>query len=374
MKFAVLSHVLPPAWSGQAMMLWKLLAPRDPSEYILISGGTRDGASAGTLPARRYNVARPRVHTRVGLPFTLLARSWRLASILRRERCSAVVACTGDLYDLPTAFVASRLARARFYPYLFDDFAHQWPDARHRAVARALEPTLVRRSHATIVPNEFLRDALEERYGVTPTIVRNACDLTAYDTVPPAVERGTIVYTGAVYGAQIDALAALVRAIGFVNDRGVRVRLHLHTSASVEELAARGLAGPVTVHGHRAGTEMPAIQRAADVLFLPLSFAADYHAEVIRTAAPGKMGEYLAARRPILAHAPRNSFVSWYFRKYDCGLVVDEPDDRELAAALERLLGDHALRDQLTVNAGERARVDFDIGKARRAFESVLGP
>ena len=37
MKFAIISHVLPPSWSGQAMILFKLLKDVNPSDYILIS-------------------------------------------------------------------------------------------------------------------------------------------------------------------------------------------------------------------------------------------------------------------------------------------------------------------------------------------------
>src|SRR5947209_17739116 len=117
------------------------------------------------------------------------------------------------------------------------------------------------------------------------------------------------------------------------------VRLHAYTIRTGKFLRENGVAGPLVLHPHVANGEMPGVQRDADVLFLALGFRTPYP-EINITAAPGKVGEYLASGRPVLVHAPRGSFVSWYFREHECGLVVDEDDPRALARGLVKLLGD----------------------------------
>jgi glycosyltransferase involved in cell wall biosynthesis len=117
---------------------------------------------------------------------------------------------------------------------------------------------------------------------------------------------------------------------------------------------------------------MPALQQRADVLFLPLALQSDYP-ELVRTAAPGKMAEYLAAGRPILVHAPPDSFLASYFRDHQCGIVVDRDDPAALAAALESILSDSALRARLRARAWQRAEADFDLGNARRQFAQAIG-
>ena len=67
------------------------------------------------------------------------------------------------------------------------------------------------------------------------------------------------------------------------------------------------------------------------------------------------MGEYLASGIPILANVPADSFVSWYFSKYDCGLVVDVNDVEMLRKAVLKLLDNKELRHRLGRNAQERA-------------------
>ncbi len=83
------------------------------------------------------------------------------------------------------------------------------------------------------------------------------------------------------------------------------------------------------------------------------------------------MGEYLASGRPVLAHAPADSYVTWNLREHGCGIVVDEPDASKLADAIRRLMDDGELRRRLTENARVRA-VDFSVETARAGFLKLL--
>ncbi len=113
------------------------------------------------------------------------------------------------------------------------------------------------------------------------------------------------------------------------------------------------------------------MQRKADILFLPLGFDTPIP-EVIRTASPGKMGEYLASGRPILVHAPADSFVSCYFREHGCGVVVDQSDPGMLSQAIHHILEDTRLRREMGERARARAENDFSLATARTEFLKLL--
>jgi glycosyltransferase involved in cell wall biosynthesis len=229
-----------------------------------------------------------------------------------------------------------------------------------------------------IAPNEFLRDELRRRFRIEPIVIHNACDLSVYEGERGGEDEGSggggvegrIVYTGGVGVLHFDAFRNLVAAVESLGRDGVK--LHLYTPQRRAEIDGAGIRGPVVYHEHEPVSAMPAIQQSADVLFLPLAFESAYP-EIVRTAAPGKMGEFLAARRPVLVHAPPDSFIAWYFRHFECGLVVDRNDPAELARALELLLSDIVLREKLSARAWERAQEDFSLSKARAQFAAVLG-
>jgi glycosyltransferase involved in cell wall biosynthesis len=228
-----------------------------------------------------------------------------------------------------------------------------------------------------IAPNEILRDDLRERFGVEAAVIHNSFDISPYVTHAP-VEAETakasvevnIVYTGAVYEAHFGAFRNLMVAIGKLDH--LRVSVHLYTNQPEETLHRENVRGPIVLHPQQAMTEMPRVQMEADILFLPLAFDSPYP-DLVRTSATTKLGEYLASRRPVLVHAPRDSFISWYFRQHDCGVVVDEDDPAKLAQGIELILSDAQLCQRLIANAYERARTDFNIATSRAAFAGLLG-
>jgi glycosyltransferase involved in cell wall biosynthesis len=396
MKFALLSNVLPPSESAHAAIIHRLLRDLDPGCYCLLSSRNYDqwdqpnysGRLAGKyyyLPpppqlTRGYHFGARAVRERLNLVIGVVARARAIVRILKREKCDAVVVCTGgrEILDFPAAYLASRLVGARFYAYLLDQYSHMVSYVLGNSFLRRFEPLVLRGAAAVIAPNEFLRDELKRRFSVEPVIIHNACDLSAYEDSRSSTNHASggdrdgvrIVYTGGVGTLHFDAFRNLITAIKRLSREGVR--LHLYTSQPRAEIDGAGIRGPVVYHEHEPVSSMPSIQQRADVLFLPLAFNSPYQ-EIVKTAAPGKMGEFLAARRPILVHAPHDSFIAWYFRHHECGLVVDRNDPAELARALELLLSDSGLREKLSARAWERAREDFILSRARAKFGEVLG-
>jgi glycosyltransferase involved in cell wall biosynthesis len=387
-RTGIVSHILPPSPSGQATVLRRLLEGFPPDRCVLLSRERYNGAgdAAGKLPLPYFAF-----HPSLRLPFfgrfpgssirfagdTLLGvwgRARQIGAIARKERLGLIVACSGDLVDLPASCLAARRAGIPFVPYLFDDYLYQWTGSM-RTAARRMEPWVMKHAKAVIVANEYLGDEYSRRYGVHVNVVRNPCampDLAALDAAARVLPPGgiDIVYTGAVYHAHYDAFRNLVAAIRKLGRTDVR--LHLYTAQTAEEIGRTGIAGPVVLHHpHIPPAEVPAVLRQADILFLPLGFDTPIP-EVIRTSAPGKTGEYLSVGRPILVHAPGDSFISWYFRENRCGLVVDRSAPDLLSASILRLFSDGELRAGLGARARAAAERDFEVGAVRIRFVEAL--
>ncbi len=390
-KTGIVSHILPPSPSGQATVLARLLEGIDPDRYVLLSRERYDGAETGenrgnALPGRRYAFRPPPPAPPVWrfagsfLRFArdtfvgIRARAGQIEEILRKEGCDLLVACSGDLLDLPAACLAGRRTGVSFVPYLFDDYLYQWTGPA-RSASRRLEPWVMRHARGLIVPNEFLREEYARRYGIAGIVVRNPCllpDLGDLDRAPRPFPGGTadIVYTGAVYHANADAIRNLLSAVRSLGRPDVRLRLY--TAQTPEEIGRHGISGPeVMHHPHIPHCDVPFVLRHASVLFLPLGFDTPIP-EVIRTSAPGKTGEYLSVGRPVLVHAPGDSFVSWYFRENRCGLVVDRNAPDLLSSSIGKLLADETLRSELGVRARFAAERDFDLEAVRPRFREAL--
>lgn len=386
MKFALVSHVLPPSCSGQAVVIYRILQAIDPNCYCLISRQNYDcGDYQGGISSRlsaHYHYLPPELRLR-GRRFGLFgANSWlqtlqrarRIARIVKHERASAIVACSGDPYDLPAGYLASRWVKVGYYPYIFDDYLYQWVAPQLRSFAHRFEATLLKGADEIIVPNEFLRDDYRRRYGVESVVIHNPCEESEPGpehkfSWPNDEGEIKIVYTGAVYHAHYDAFHNLLVAIQQIGRP--EIRLHLYTEQHPKDLERENICGPVVYHPQLALSQIVEVQGRADILFLPLAFNSPIP-EVIKTSAPGKMGEYMASGRPILVHAPGDSFLSWYFKKHGCGLVVDRNDPLELSRAIQRIIDDPALRRELIEKALMRAKIDFSLTIARMMFMKLF--
>lgn len=395
MKLAIISTALPPSQSGQSMVLFQLLKKINPSVYCLITQKNKNlygvqGNCSEILPTKYYylfpdnwiiqRILKILLYLHFSRVFDciLAVRTYQIKKILIREKCTTVVTCTGDLFDPPAAYLACRVLNIPFILYTFDYYSQQWANPVLRAFAEKYEPQLVKNAEHVIVPNECMQKEYFQNYGIKAEVIHNPIDINEYEK-NAAQKKGSdrvstpsvfkIVYTGAVYEAHFSAFLNLIEAI---KKTGIpELTLHIYTPQPAAFLRKNNIDGPVEIHPHLPNRYMPGIQRSADILFLPLAFHSPYPA-VIKTSAPGKIGEYLVSGIPVLVHAPAGTFLSWYFRTYSCGFVVDEDDPDRLAEAIVCLLNDRGFVQKITDNAVCRARTDFDVANARKKFLHLL--
>ena len=387
-RFALLSHLLPPSATGQPVMIGRLLSGVAPEEYCLIglAGASPPEAAVvagGTLPATRHLLPveqRLRGAGRVGLPvldwrWRLRQRSRNLRSLLRSAAVQALVACSGDLLNIPAAALAAGGTGTRVIAYYFDDYPLQWIPSSERRFAVDFERRLIAQGSAFIVPNEFLRDELLRRGAGRVAIVRNPLPDDHFPdaaAAPWPTNPGTldVVFAGAIYHAHADAFRNLLAAMALVSD--LRPKLRLLTAQPRSDLERIGVAGPrVERSGHLDDEQIQHALRAADVLFLPLAFDSPI-AEVIRTSSPGKLADYLITGRPVLLHAPSDSFPVQYARRNACAWVVDRKAPQILADTLREIVSEASARRTVTGQAVDCARRDFSAESARGAFLELL--
>jgi glycosyltransferase involved in cell wall biosynthesis len=381
--FALVSHALPPSVSPQAVIIERILRAVKHDQYCLISRADqrKSESSAQRLPGRYHHLPtelpfplsrRVSRIARLNLLYAVFVRGWRIARIANREQCKALVAVTGDIVDLPAAYLASRLIGVPFIPYFFDDYTHQRPDQASRSFAASFAQLILANSANVIVTNEFLGEVLYRKYKASSVVVSNPRD-NGFGRTPLRRPSGKrfILYVGAIDDANLSAFRRIIAALDHLSLAGFK--FHLYTPQSQDYLKSKGVEGSmVEYHADISRDQVPEVLESGDILFLPLSFNSAVR-DTVRTSAPGNLADCLASGTPILAFAPPQSFVQWYFEKWECGLVVTENSKHALADATSRLIGDANLRTSLSRNARQRARVDFDPEHAKEALLNAVG-
>jgi glycosyltransferase involved in cell wall biosynthesis len=393
LRLAIVTTAAPPSANGQARVLGQITAPEMFAPPIFLTDQMSlvevDQAHHGRhfelspprfqFTTRRWGKLAARLNRGGGLVRSVAIRADEIMRILQENPVDVIVGCSGNPFDLPASYLAARRLKIPFVAYLFDDPVYQWERGAYRSFARLSERFWSRSVAALIAPNEVLARDVKRRLPChNVQIVRNPVDSAivpaTLDDRLPAERSGAnasvwrLLYTGSVYSAQASSFRNLVAALGKLQGRFV---IDIYTGQHGSDLVSKDLASPhVIVHPQAAHATVIALQKTADMLFLPLAFDSPIP-EVIQSSAPAKLGEYLASGRPILVHAPAGSFVTELIRDAEAGVVVDTSDPQRLAEALLKIASDNMLRKRIVANASALA-CQFRVERSRNDFLAIM--
>lgn len=288
--------------------------------------------------------------TKVFVPDTHLV-SWLPAAILavRRLVVRGDVDCVVTTGPPDSAHLAG-LAIGTRRPAWIADFRDGWtfeplrepfPTAAQRRLDAALERLVVRRADAVAAVTEPISEDFRQRYGVDAVTVTNGYDVAlnaevaAAELPPLSADRRLIVHTGALSGVRgRDArplLEALQRLAGEPDVASRLAFIQAGPTFPTDELLLAPLRelGLVQTLGIVSRASAIALQRRAAALLLITS------ADVSQST--GKLFEYLAAGRPILALAENNE-AARIVQETNTGVTVPPGDVDAIAAALRSVV------------------------------------
>lgn len=289
--------------------------------------------------------------------------------VLRREKVEIILArLDGEAFWLSAYFI-HRLTKTSLFVYVEDLFEENNLSWVYRLVAKGLEEKMLRKAAKVFVLSEHMQEHYAHKYGLETSLLPTTVVLAPTEKGDSYQQEegyhSKIVFMGSIYWPQLSGLLDMVEAV----DALAGVKLYLYTPPKrVEGLRSYGLSGPNVIYGFAGRNEVPAILSGADILFLPLAFNSPAP-DIIRTASPTKLPEYLAAGKPIIVYAPHDSYVSCYARERGFALVVDKPEIDELKGAILSLLQDRKLSNRLGRMARRTAEMNHDAKKISRAFQ-----
>ena len=203
------------------------------------------------------------------------------------------------------------------------------------------------RAHCRVVP-----------YGISPERFEHAEQVRVRQLRDRYGDRLILAVGRLVYYKGFDVLVRAMRRVEgrllVIGDGPLRAEL-------AEQAAAAGVVAKVVFLGEVEADAVPSLFQAADVFVLP---------SVARSEAFGIVQlEAMASGTPVV-NTSLASGVPWVSQHLQTGLTVPPGDADALAAAIERLLSDAALRQRLGAAGRARVRAEFDVDvMGRRVME-----
>jgi glycosyltransferase involved in cell wall biosynthesis len=244
----------------------------------------------------------------------------------------------------PTCLLVGQLLAARCGVPWIAEFRDRWSDdpyyakpAWRQALEARLERGIVGSARAIITVSEPWAERYAKAFNKPTLVVLNGFEPDDYAgrESAGAVHARTleIVYTGGIYPGRRDP-TPLFEALLRRPDLQAAVRVHFYGTdlEHVLTLAAQaGVAERVIIHPHVPRADAAALQQRADVLLLM-----QWNDPREQGNLPGKLFEYLGARRPILGLGYGDGVPARIMRERAAGLFCNDP--AQIAAQLRAWL------------------------------------
>jgi glycosyltransferase involved in cell wall biosynthesis len=322
------------------------------------------------VPGIITKVIVPDFHLVTWVPFA--ARTARGLHRIRAFDCLITTSAFESIHLVALAFGRSRPPWIADFRdgWTFHSWREPFPTQAQVRLDSLLERRVARSAERVVTVERPVRDDFRERLGVDAVHVPNGWDpeLEAElreSEVPElgADGRVVLVHTGRMIGSWgrsprplLEGLARLRAQYPELAERIVLVLAGRQDRQELEMLDAYKLDGLVRHIGQLSRGGSLALQRRADVLVL-------ITAPNLVWELPGKLFEYMAAGRPILALA-RGNEAAHVVEETGTGVTVSPEDSDELVAALAR-----AARGELAAGSRSRALEPYTYPAPARAME-----
>ncbi len=273
-------------------------------------------------------------------------------------------------------YLTHRITKKPLILFMFDLYKGNYLPFPGGLLAYIFEPKIFKSASKIIVTNGGTKDFYIKRYGEKIAdkivVIHNSVFPEGYKNNTSVITEHkppySLLFTGRIYWPQIGSIKNIIRAVNELDD----VVFNIYCPNPKDYLKQIGIEEGLKVKISAAPpSEMPKIQGAADILLLPLSWNTK-SPQIIDTATPGKLTDYLIAGKPILIHAPASTYLIKYAKENNFAAVADTEDTEKLKETIGKLAKNTDWANELVKNARETFHRNHDANKNAMIFREVI--
>lgn len=274
--------------------------------------------------------------------------------IIKDKQINLLMGLSDVETNLLSTFILSKTTKTPFTLYMFDLYYKNQLNFPYNIIAQVAEPIIFKNAKHIFVTNDTTKEYYIKKYKQEEkySIIYNSVFPEEYSRNIPAnqnigKEKINIVFTGNIYWPQE---ASLINLLNLINKNNLNINITIYCPNPPINLLNKYKDSKSIKFTAAQQSEMPKIQSEADILFLPFSWNTSAP-DIIKTASPGKLTDYLIAGKPILIYAPEYSFISNYAKKNKFAEVVNEENRDKLKEAIIKIISNQEYSEQLVANA-----------------------
>ena len=305
----------------------------------------------------------------LGIPIVLLQIYWIYKTGKKQKGFDTMIGFSDYGPAMIGTYLLHKKNNVPYSIFLFDIYKGNYYPFPGGILSKIYEKRILENAEKIIVTNQGTKDFYINRYnkelGEKIVIIHNSVfpepySHTEYNPTPPY----KIVFTGRIYWPQARSIKNLIKAIDGMSD----VELEIYCPNPKDYLKKIGIDIETKVVPHK---EIPNVLKQADILFLPLSWNTK-SPQIIDTATPGKLTDYLISSRPMLIHAPSSTALVKYAKQEKFAYIVDQENIDDIRKTIKEILINKEKTQNIINNAKKTFSLNHDANKNAIIFKELF--
>lgn len=306
-------------------------------------------------------------------PVQLLSQIWpelkmrfavrRGVNLVKRKKATSLVGLYPTLASIEVAERVASLTGIPFYPYLHDTIKEGLSSSVFAERAAEVQDRVFKSAKTIITMSEGMTDFYKSYYGIDSIPLEHSYPELISEE--PNFERNKNGFWGGeVYSINNKCFERVQNALN-----------ELQTQFTVTSLSKLTIKESPNVFQTFYPSRKEYIEAVSEHGILVLSVnwpdECEINEDELSTIFPTKTVEYLAMGGPILVHCPEHYFLSKFFKKYKCGIVVVSRDASTLKNAIQKLQSKDEEVQQMQRNALKAMEV-FSLDRIQGRLKDIL--
>jgi len=239
-----------------------------------------------------------------------------------------------------SAYLSSKILRKKLIVYCHDPFSEKYLNSKGsiwRASLKIERLVLSDKNTTVFCLNEGMK-RLYEKYTeatVLPHIAEFAKSVSE-EIQETHNDKFTIGFAGSIYSNNDECIEALLTEVKQLGN--IRVKFYGNYSEDLKKRLTDMF--PVEFDFKKNYDELIQALQSCDLLYLPLNFKAspDMPRECLQYVLPTKSIDFLITGKKILIHCPADYELSRFFKKWDCGYVLNSIEVGSLGKCITNII------------------------------------
>jgi hypothetical protein len=370
MKIALFSRSIYPRTGGSAYVIEELVKNFSPSDAIVIGGKDffffKKYKRAATSVSFYYLNTQLSIKGRgerffdpirwLLLPYSIIKSIY----LVKKEKCNYILAVFPDAYFLLLAWCVSKIVGLPMSSYFHNTYLENrtgW----NRTVATWIQKKIFQRSDYIFVMSEGMQKYYQNNYTDSHKFTPLVHTFNVYPEVSTwkfeeQKKHWNLAFIGNFNQSNMDATIRVVDAL----KEDKRFTLNFYTPVPKLLLSMRGIdTEGLNYIGYIRDEDFYNRLQENDLLVLTHGFEGGYSDFEYKTIFPTRSIPFLLSKRPIVIHAPSDSFLSQLFIQHQAAEVISEKGKEFIVKGIEKIIQSKEHTFALLANADAMSKLFY---------------